>query len=152
MTRLEAFESLKAVQNEFRAARFAVSVADRTAQLDPTTLPEEGESIRPSHLRDCLANLEATYALRIFAEFEWVLRDFWHSVRPSPRVRQTRTEILVNRVAARLSIPTATTDEVHQVREYRNQLAHRAGSVATIALEDCRSALGKFMSFLPLRW
>ena len=103
MTRQDAFESLKAVQNEFRTARFAVSLADRAAQVDPTTLPEEGEAIRPSHLRDCLANLESTYVLRIFAEFEWVLRDFWQSVRPSPRIRQTRTEILVNRVAARLS-------------------------------------------------
>jgi hypothetical protein len=152
VTRQEAFEFLRRVENEFFAARFAVRSIESAIHRDPTLLSNEPESIRPSYLRDCLVNLETTYLLRLFAEFEWVLRDLWASARQSPRLRRTRMEILIHRVASRLSMPKDTLDDVQAVRGYRNQLVHRTDSAAPMTFRDCKSVLARYLSFFPLRW
>ena len=153
MTRREAFEYLKSVQNEFTAARFSVAATHRVAQIDPTSLSADANSVKPSHLRDCLANLEMTYVLRLFAEFEYVLRDFWQAMRPRQRGRRrTHMELLIDRIATLLSIPTETVSAAQRVRDYRNAHVHRGDIVQELTFRDCKSILAHFLSFLPLRW
>ena len=153
MTRREAFEFLKGVQNEFTAARFSVAATDRLAQIDPTSLPLDPDSVKPSHLRDCLTNLEMTYVLRLFAEFEFVLRDFWNVMRPRQRGRRrTHMELLIDRIATLLSIPAGIVSAAQRVRDYRNARVHRADIVQELTFRDCKSILGHFLSFLPIRW
>ena len=152
MKRQEAYEALNWVQNQYEASRFALTSLLRVVSKDPTVLPRQPHQIRPSHVRDAAANLEDTYLLRLFAEFESTLRNYWASIRPSPRVRRTRIEILINRVAAWQDIPDLIIDHVHAVREYRNHLVHRGGGVPAVTLAESKSVLARFISFLPLQW
>src|SRR5437868_14584300 len=91
---------------------------------NPTLLSESIRPLRPSHLRDCATNLELTYVVRLFAEFEAILRDFWAVVRARRRCRRTRMEVLMNRVAAECSLPWDALNKAHAVREYRNAIVH----------------------------
>lgn len=97
------------------------------------------------------ANIELTYLVRIFAEFEAALRDVWrlHFKRPSaPPV-----SALIDSIGAKCGVPDADILEVHQVREYRNSVVHE-GVVSSfkLSLGESRNRLCKFMARLPLTW
>ncbi|MDB5356933.1 MAG: hypothetical protein JWN24_3386 [Phycisphaerales bacterium] len=97
-------------------------------------------------------HLEPTYTLRLFAEFEGILRDYWAIARPSPRRRLTRMEILMARVAARVNIPTDALAAADLVREHRNEIIHGGSGAQRLTFEASKAALATFISFLPLRW
>jgi len=145
----EAFARLKSVQDELEAARFSVGATSRAARADVTVL---AEPIKPTPLRDCASNLELTYLLRLFAEFEAVVRDFWASARPSRRRRRTRMEVLMNRVAIECRIPADVLQKAHEVREYRNAAVHDRDRSGEFNFRACKSRLGFFLSYLPRRW
>ncbi|HWB54099.1 MAG TPA: hypothetical protein VG722_07900 [Tepidisphaeraceae bacterium] len=152
MNRSTAFERLKAAMNEFEAVRFCIERVHRTVVSDPTTLANPDLALRPSDLRESLRNLEVTYALRLFAEFEAVLRDYWGVKRPIPRPRHTRIEILLNRVASYNNIDTTTVASAHAVREYRNDIVHDRLRTPRFTIHDCKSRLATFLSYLPVSW
>jgi hypothetical protein len=152
VNRHEAFENLKAVQNEFAAATFSVGRTLRAAQSDPSLLAASDHPLKPSHLRDCSAGLEITYILRLFAEFEAALRDYWAAARPARKRRRIRMELLMERIAALQNMPADTLRSAHAVREYRNEIVHDRRSVPLVRFDQCKSYLGHFLSFLPVRW
>jgi hypothetical protein len=150
MTREQIFSRLGGALGEFEAARFCLSrvqmnIAAGTA-LHPT------DSLTASDIRDCEKNLEKTYLLRLFGEFEFVLRNFLAAVRPSPRPRHTRMEHLIDRISVARSIPYDVRQGAHEVREYRNIIVHAADSTKSLALSDCKSRLARFLSYLPPNW
>ncbi len=73
--------------------------------------------LRPADFRRFQLNLEATYLIRLFAEFESALRDAWKSV---GRDTQSRTFDLLDALASRSRVPEDVRREAHRVREYRN--------------------------------
>jgi hypothetical protein len=124
MTWDEAFENLRAVQNELEAAKFAVGFAIAALQSGQA-LPSQGPgTFKPSHLRDCVRNLELTYILRLFAEFEAVLRQYWTVVRPRQKPRRTKVEVLMNRIASLCTITYDVALRANEVRAFRNDIVH----------------------------
>jgi hypothetical protein len=94
-------------------------------------------------------NLDGTYVIRLFAEFEAALRLFWESRRRTKPL----AEQLLNAVAALRKIPDEQVNEAHRVRDYRNNLIHRADEqLAPISVADARHYLCHFLSFLPPTW
>jgi hypothetical protein len=147
----EAFQYLDRVQDELAAARFSLDRAVREAHFDPTILAVFEYPLKPSYIRDSLENLEPTYVLRLFAEFEAVVRNYWESVRPG-RSRRTRMELLLDRVAARRYMPAGVLSDAHDVREFRNRIVHDRVRAATLSFQDCKRQLAVFISYLPRQW
>lgn len=96
-------------------------------------------------LRDCHDDLERTYLIRLFAQFEIALRDYWErEVRDtSPRVHD-----LLESLGGRLFIQYDVVSRAHAVREYRNAIVH-GGNAAPVTLAEARSYLCTYLSNLP---
>ncbi len=92
--------------------------------------------------------LEITYVVRLFAEFEWILRDFWSTYRATdPPARD-----LIEGVARANQVSQDWIDRANGVREYRNKIIHEGLRGDPQTFVTCRSALARFLSALPLQW
>src|SRR5438874_1319438 len=91
---------IKAVEREYRAARFSVDRALAHVRQDPTILTGD---LRISHIERTSESLEGTYILRLFGEFESGVRLYCRLARK--RQPPSKTEDLLNSVAARRGIP-----------------------------------------------
>ena len=109
--------------------------------------------IRDKKERDFLAiasdNLEATYVMRLFAQFETALASFLRLKKLRvPRV----AEALVNKAASRGRIANDLLVKAHAIREYRNDITHDKNR-PTSPIEICKvtSDLCTFVSQLRIR-
>lgn len=150
--RFEWHERVKAVAREYDIARLAVErlTGDVAAGDFVIRLP-----LRDRDLLATADQLEGTYTVRLYSVFEAALRSFW--------VTRSQTEPravdLIKSLTARLHVPDDWAKEVHEVREWRNQLVHdldepeeRRGVIAPISLTNVRERLQKFLSRLPEEW
>lgn len=141
-------QRIKSVEQEYFAAEIAAALLAERLHSDPSSLPStlrarDGEAVR--------RNLEATFLIRIFAEFEAGLRDYWRD--GLHRKKRPGTEVLIDRVADARHIPSTTLAPAHEVHLYRNSLVHEGnGKADPVSLEIARSRLCKFFSFLPIDW
>lgn len=152
----EAFARLNGVRDELEAARAAVAHTQAALRAGEAVL-KGAVGVRPSHMARCGNNLQRTYALRLFAEFEGILRAYWAVARPvrvQDRRRRTSMETLLNRIAVICTIPFDVLDSAHDVRKYRNSLIHDDGTedVVLLDFQECKSRVGTFLSHLPTRW
>jgi len=88
-------------------------------------------------------NLEGTYIIRIFTEFETALRLFWITDRstkpPKDAVR------LLSGLAVKVRISNDCLMRVHEVRGYRNNLAHNREEPANVvSFVTARHRLNEF--------
>jgi len=144
----EWISRIKAVEREYQAMVFAARHTLMAVRHDSTLLRGD---IRTRDMEHASGRLEATYIIRLFAEFEAGLRTFLR--RSRSRQPPSRTRDLTESVAARCRIPDEQREKVHAVREYRNSLLHeRAGDIAPIPIADARSHLCSFFSFLARYW
>ena len=146
--REERLERIRRVEREYQVAAVAIGGLGRQLRADPSALA--GDDLRHRDFLACCDNLEATYLIRLFAEFEAGLRQVWQTlVRPTSPPAQ----ILLDSVAARFYIPATWLDRVHAVRLYRNGLVHDADEkVEKISLVDAGSQLCRYFSRLPTTW
>jgi hypothetical protein len=137
---------IKAVEREHLATRQATDRFRELAHRDPTILVGDllyREIVRASE------NLDGTYIIRLFAEFETGLRQYWDQARGT----NPRTRDLLDGLAALRGIPDEQTENAHTVREYRNSLVHeREEEVDAIPVAKARGYLCHFFSFLPAKW
>lgn len=146
MRRLEAIGRLRSLEDEFRAAEFALAEALARAEVDPA--PAVLQGLSPSDLHRARAGLEATYTIRLFAEFEGAVRSYWQTMRRTePPMRK-----LLDGVAARRKIPADLHAEAHEVREHRNELVHGPLKAGAWQFVDCRSVLCRLLAWLPDDW
>ncbi len=152
MSRQRPTEQLHGVEREFLAAALATGRLRAAARNDPTILASA--QLRPAHLEACARNLQPTYVVRLFAEYEAALRLYWRGSRRRKTWNTIGAEALIQSVGAYRDIPAPVVAAAQEVREFRNGLLHQAGPgrVSAIPLRDCRSRLCRFLSFLPLRW
>src|SRR3954468_24078035 len=97
--RFDWHERIKAVEREYWSARIAVDRLVDAAAHDPGVL---GAGPKPRDLKAVDENLEGTYLVRMFAEFETGVRSYWRTLRPNAR---TPVETLLDRVGDRCEIP-----------------------------------------------
>jgi hypothetical protein len=114
---------------------------------DPKAL---GEGRSPRDLKSADENLEGTYLIRMFAEFETGVRSFWKTIRPRAK---TQTEALLNQVGVQRAVPSDILNLAHAVRKYRNKLLHdRNEEVDEVTITDARRSLQIYVSRLPIEW
>src|SRR5207244_1683562 len=108
---------IKTVEREYVAMRQAADRFRQAALDDPTILQgnlRHGEIVKASK------NLEGTYVIRLFAEFETGARQYWGAHWDT----DPKTVDLLNGLTARCEIPDTQRDHAHLVRDYRNSLVH----------------------------
>jgi hypothetical protein len=99
-----------------------------------------------------LRDLEVTYFVRMFAEFESGLRSFWRSIKPD---KKPRTEHLIQGVASKRKISHELIASAHAARNYRNIIVHdneQDEDFTPIPIADIRRNLVLFFERLPFEW
>lgn len=111
---------IASVAEEYRAARTAAGLLDERTKADPNYGEQFGWRQRAG--RDFEDKLEATYIIRIYAEFEAALRSFWATYRR----QQTHPAMvqLVNAAIPNQRFPQDVVDNADDLRVYRNFLVH----------------------------
>jgi hypothetical protein len=146
--RFDWHERIKAVEREFWSVRIAIARLLELAQRDPCVL---GEGPRPQDIRAAAENIEGTYVVRMFAEFETGLRTYWTTI--LPRARRTAVETLLDRVGDLRDIRPHIVRGTHEVREHRNHLVHhRDREIGTLTIAESRRRLATYFSRLPIEW
>jgi hypothetical protein len=137
---------IKDVEREHSATNIAAIRLLEAARLDSSIL--QGE-VRIRDLEHAFANLDGTYIIRVFAEFETGLRSYWVQLRGTePPIRN-----LLESIATLRGVPRDNLADVHSVREYRNVLVHeREAELEPISMANARSRLCKFFARLPDNW
>lgn len=96
---------IKAVEREYIAMRQAADRFQRAALDDPTIL--QG-NLRHREIIAASRNLEGTYIIRLFAEFETAARQYWDA----NWATDPKTVDLLNGLAARCEIPERQRDSI----------------------------------------
>jgi hypothetical protein len=118
--RQRRIERISAVLQEYLAAKTASDLLTVQTDVNPNYGRDHGWEPRAG-----LAftdNLEATYIIRIYAEFEAALRDYWLTYRGQttrPKMYQ-----LVNQAIPDQRFSQDLIDNADDVRIYRNSLVH----------------------------
>ncbi len=151
MTLREAFAKLDEVREEFQSAKFALRWT-RDALGDYPRASESAirEQLTLHGMEVCHEHLQITYMLRLFAEFEGVLRDYW--LRARGRTTAPTMTNLMDSIAAYCFINADDVQDAHEVREYRNEVIHQHLPDPRFDLQTCRSRLAKFVRWLPQKW
>ena len=138
---------IKAVELEYGSARLAVDRLSEVVAHDPGVL---GSGTRPRDLKSTGENLEGTYLIRMFAQFETAVRSFWRTIRPKAR---TQTEGLLDRVGDRRGIPFEVMRDAQVVRAYRNKLVHERDKQSDpVTITEARGRLATYLAYLPRGW
>lgn len=148
----EVIDRVKAAEREYYA------VADAVRRLRDAVRDGQVPAPPRTTLRDLEAavhQLEPTYVLRMWAEFETALRSYRAAKVHDPNDRIGASD-LVNWTAGvkqGRAISEETRDEVHAVREYRNSLVHERDDPAPpVPIREARRHLNTFLGKLPSRW
>ena len=154
MEQREAHDRLRRVRDELQAAHYALGRAEAKWDAETGTAVEKFRGdVSLDEIRRAAENLNRTFIIRLFSEFEGVLLDYWeHGLH---RGSEPRSVDLINGIAASCPHPIGDThrDAVHHVRRYRNTLVHpRADAVDRLTVDQCLSRLGKYLSYFPQNW
>lgn len=142
-------ERIRAIEREYRVALVAAGDLGERLRADLSALDAEGlEFVDYRNFRE---DLEATYLIRLFAEFEAGLREAWELAFRRTTVPSGRD--LIDSIHAQRLLPDLWRDCVHNIRIYRNVLVHEGGDEAQrIGLREACSDLCRFFSGLPRHW
>lgn len=142
--RYEWLERVKAVEREYSAMRRAADDLLRRVRIDSSEL---GRDLRQRDLVRAADRLEATYVIRLFAEFETALREYWPVMRTTNP--PNRVSDLIDGLASTCRIGTDAVRRSHEVRQYRNALVHERDDTGdALPIGDARSRLCIFLSRL----
>jgi len=143
---------IKQVEREHDHAALAVDLLRE--QLQNASAFAQKHQVLTSSVNDLERNLENTYIVRMFAEFEAALRSYWRAPRGLGRGSSPPMQILIDRVAAyRGYVPRDDVHRAHEVRQFRNQLVHeQASAPVSLSVVVCPSRLCQFLAHLPADW
>jgi hypothetical protein len=145
----EWMRRIKDAEKEFHVAKMAADLLRVHLLAHPSALADR--QLRPRDAERFAKNLEPTYLVRVYAEFEACLRESWR--RAFGRRTFPKMEILIERVGDLRRIPPIWIANAHQVRNYRNDIVHDVKTgTAMLPLDRARSHLCSFISRLSLDW
>jgi hypothetical protein len=102
-------------------------------------------------LRRFRDKLPATYFIRLFAEFETAVREYW--IKGLGKDSQIRFRDMIESVASRQPIDDDWVKAVQAARKYRNSLIHEEDAESIpMALADARRSFGRYLGRLPDDW
>src|SRR5271157_2142790 len=117
--RQQRIEWIAAVAKEYLAAKTAADLLATQLQADPNYGRSHGWEARDGVAFK--ANLESTYIVRLYAEFEAGLRDYWNN-HLNRATHPSMVQLLQSLANQRVS--TDRLEDADAVREYRNFPVH----------------------------
>lgn len=142
-------ERIRAVEREYLVASVAARDLDDRFRADPSALA--AMQLEYADYRNYRDHLEATYLIRLFAEFEAGLREAWELAFRRATVPGIRD--LIDSVYAQCALSQDWLDRAHAVRIHRNALVHEGGDEAgPVGLREACADLCRFFSGLPHHW
>lgn len=150
--RQQRIEWIAAVAREYLAAKTAADLLYAQLQADPNYGNRQGWSARDGDSFN--ANLEATYVVRLYAEFEAGLREYWsnHLKRSTlPPMVQLMQSLANQRIA------TDRLEDADAIRVYRNFLVHDESAepppdMRTFTVAEAKRHLCYFFGRLDPNW
>lgn len=144
---IQACSRIKAVELEYGSARFAVDNLLKAMKRGTIKLDTH---LQPRDIYRTLKNLEWVYIVRIFAEFESILRLFLQS-------RKLKTPFsaraMIDRVAARANIGDAVLLNAHRMRVFRNNIVHQSRTSSNdLTIRNITGFACAFVSRLAHLW
>ena len=144
-------ERLRAVDTQRRSV--AASLTFIVGNWERQNLRVEIEGHTPENFRRAQAELDATYFVRLYAEFEGLLKDHLATNHPAVVLPQKpKVDAVLSAVvkAESISIEAPLRARLDAVRDFRNSVAHstRTGMVR-VSFEDALHALTTFAAKLP---
>ena len=123
---------------------------------------QAGAVLQPNRTspRDLVAaadKVEATYLIRMWAEFETALRSYRRHITGDPDDRISTSNLIgwTAGVKQGRAISEDVRDDVHEVREYRNSLVHERDDQDPpdeVAIHVARTRLNTLLHCLPINW
>jgi hypothetical protein len=117
--RQQRIEWIAAIAREYLAAKSAADLLRSQLRADPNYGSSQGWEARDG--ANFSENLDATYLIRIFAEFEAGLRDYWAN-HLSKKTDPPISHLMQSVGGQRLSVDNF--EDADAVRKYRNFLVH----------------------------
>jgi hypothetical protein len=140
---------IRSVEREHQVIAVAVGILADQLRSDPSGLAKYG--LGRVDFDQSADNIDATYLIRLFAEFETGLREAWRFA--WKRDTHPPTSQLLASIATRCSAPEDWFDAAEQVRVYRNALVHEADETsAAVPIAVACKSLCRFFSRLPPNW
>ncbi|HEX4795187.1 MAG TPA: hypothetical protein VH370_15435 [Humisphaera sp.] len=139
---------LNEVFREYQAAQVAVRMLAAELRRDPSFL--NAFNLQAADFKRLKTNTEATYLVRMQAEFEGGLRSIWVST-----IRDTYPpmSVLLQSLSARRSIPVQVTENADRARKFRNAIVHEdSGRAGAVSMQDAARWLALYFSYMPANW
>lgn len=134
------------IKSEFVVARVATrELAHGWARWSGTA---EMAGVRLQDVERAVHNLEGTFTVRLFSEFEAILLDHFRVNFPKERLPGSALS-LINRAATRRRIRDEIRDGAHRIREYRNALVHHLAGLPVYSFSQALTSLNRFVAPLP---
>ena len=142
-------ERIKGIEREHQVAFLARHLLEAELKNDPSLL--KGKGLERSDFDRFGEKLEATFLIRIFAEFESGLRDHWKSRLEKKTVPMVSAPI--RSISSRRRINFQEIEDVEDVRRYRDKVVHEEDlETRTVDLKEARKSLCAFFRRLPEDW
>jgi len=146
-------QRIVAVEQEFGAGRTAAKLLEKKLEADPSFGNAFGWRQRAGE--DFDQNLEGTYIIRMYAEFEAALRDYWktHLGKSTyPKMVQLVTQAIPDQ-----HFPQDCIDNADDVRIYRNFLVHDIEEevpldMSVFGIAEAKKHFCAFVACLSPKW
>jgi hypothetical protein len=142
-------ERMKAVEREYLVAEKALAALEEALERYSGLLTSS--NLSSADLRSFRTRLHDTYFIRLFAEFETGIKDYWKN--GLSRDGQTRIMDVIESLASKHAVLDIVRFKVHAARQWRNRLIHEGDATGEpVKLAEARSYLGRYLGYLPNTW
>ena len=147
--RADRFIRIQQVEREYLYARMAIALLEEHINEATDFARERELSLPEFHALD--RNLEKTYIIRLYAEFESALRAYWADW--LRRTSHPRMHEMLYSLAAQHHVTRDVYDATDAVRRFRNSLVHEESAQAKpFTIASCRHYLCSFLGFMSKNW
>jgi hypothetical protein len=135
---------LSRIRDQSDAARLALE--STINRWNSPEIQQSMQNVSFNAITFALSEIEVTYQVRLFSEFESILREYLVDDLGIRINDKTGVATVINRVTSRLKIESAIHIGAQNVRQNRNKIVHYAGrTVTTLSFVDAMSALNRYL-------
>jgi hypothetical protein len=150
-------DRVKGAERECYVVTAAVNHYGNAVRAGNAKLPSNPTKTSPRDLVMASEMVESTYIIRMWAEFETALRSYRRHITGDPDDRISTSNLIdwMSGVRRGRAISEDVRDDVHKVREYRNDLVHERNDLDPldrVEIDVARTRLNTFLGRLPERW
>ncbi len=146
----DIFAQMDAVATELRICKLGGERLRRDINRDHSIA--QSLNLGRSEIGRTIERLDHTFIVRLFAVFEWALRELWENL--LRRTSEPPIRDLIDAIVAAVGImPPNFRERVHRIRVFRNSIVHvNAVSELVFTFFEAHAHLKAFLSLMPREW